>query len=707
MPVPELHLNGKAEPAPSSTSSSSSSKSKSKSKTKLHLTSNVKELAKLLAYEERETKDLHRAIITLTEQLNVERQRASDAEDRVRTVVASLKSVNETRLAAVKEAAVANEQLKLYKTQLEAAQNEIFRAQDLLHSVDERRFVAETEAAKSKQAIRKMNEEILIWNAREEGRRAGIAEGIKKGRNIGYREGRQQQQQNRRRESVVTESEYASVSEDLEEPHYFEPRQVAESVITQPRPPPTPESVKSPAATPRAPVAPMPADPLGPLSPIGSPLGEQQALDSTFSSPPVAATSMHSPPPQVYIIPDNFIPTIGSDSIIRLPPPHEMAPPTPRRTPIRPPVEIEQPSPVHYVPPPRSIRSTPVPEPITTALPPADRARYSPESSSTTISQNPLVQEVPLLGHRPSRLSDITEVLSTSTPSPHPNMSSLHPSYYDGMRSPQGSVASQNLTVHGAPGMQRRGSVSSARSTTTVPDINIEPPSQRSSLASAEKRPTNMTPRAARSMGNLLSPEDALRPLSPPTQPKQMDTPDPSDVDNHLPPGFMPSHSVPQDHYQPHYHSSQINGGGSPNHHPPFYPTPESPRSRPVIPEMGMMMNMNDSMSSDSVSTPASSAMNTLMTPPVNRLRLAGTVGVGAGIYAAKSPKDYALPESVVSPGTGAYRSPYSNGYASEVGMGAAGVPLPASTVGMRSPGGFSSVTGKSKRGSKKGSVTG
>ncbi|KAG1803916.1 uncharacterized protein HD556DRAFT_1226953 [Suillus plorans] len=97
---------------------------------------------------------------------------------------------HEACVAAQQEAAWRQEELRLYKLQLDNTQKEILRAQDILGVIEAQRDDAEAAATDTCSKARKLNEEHLIELAREEGRRLRYEEGIRCGRNTGYREGR-------------------------------------------------------------------------------------------------------------------------------------------------------------------------------------------------------------------------------------------------------------------------------------------------------------------------------------------------------------------------------------------------------------------------------------------------------------------------------------------------------------------------------------
>lgn len=246
---------------------------------------------------------------------------------------------------------------------------------------------------------------MLVWNAREQGRRAGMKEGMQRGRDVGYREGRQVRRQDtyasmspRRRETLTTD--YATTDGegyyDYDEESDFEsPRTVTRNI---PVPPPV--------------LVPPPSN--GDIHP------------TTIRTAP---TTPHHPP--VIIPPDNYIPQTGRDSVIRLPPPHELQrpPPTPQRTPS-PPLPPSGPPivtlPSRFTQTPRSFAT---PEPVIVNMasnrPRPRRRQSSPKSDSTTMSRFEMLNDPPPMPRdRRSPLSDIAEVLSVNM-SPYPDGGTL------------------------------------------------------------------------------------------------------------------------------------------------------------------------------------------------------------------------------------------------------------------------------------------
>jgi hypothetical protein len=237
--------------------------------------------------------------------------------------------------------------------------------------------------------------------AREEGRRAGLREGLEVGKDMGFNEGHR--------------NGYAEGREDVE--------RITERVLRkEPTPPRTPSPdvldhpmlnfvEEAPGTTAEGPVRSR-APSLSRPSSVQQERPPSVERRQSVSRPPSVSRSLseHQPRPgsshsnhaPVNVPPDNYIPEIGPDSFIRLPPPHELSRPTPSQQspPSLPPVTLEEPETIiRVVPPPASDR--------------AHVARRSSQSSSSTTFSNMDILNTPR-GFRASQLSVIPE----ASPSP-------------------------------------------------------------------------------------------------------------------------------------------------------------------------------------------------------------------------------------------------------------------------------------------------
>ena len=271
-------------------------------------------IASMLLLDERETNDLRRMLLSVTEQLKQESQRADDNERRAREAIQRYRAINEAVAAAQQDAARANEELRLYKLQLEYAQKEIFKAQEILDSLEVQRHDAETSAAKARNVARKLREDSLVDLAREEGRRLGLQEGLARSRRLASEQARSTTDRRDSRSVPNNPSQAYEREDDVRSfPHTRTPA-VAEQPLepigeTMLNFPPSPPAVTSSNRE----VVSHPEPELVPPSPS--------------DIRPIVVHNSPSPPyhPETIIPPDGFIPRAENDSTIRLPPPHEMA----------------------------------------------------------------------------------------------------------------------------------------------------------------------------------------------------------------------------------------------------------------------------------------------------------------------------------------------------------------------------------------------
>jgi hypothetical protein len=369
----------------------------------------------MLLYDERESNDLRRMLLSVTEQLKQESQRADDNEHRAREAVQRYRAINEARAAAQQDADRANEELRLYKLQLEYAQKEIFKAQEILDSLEAQRHDAEASAAKARNVARKLREDSLVDLAREEGRRLGLQEGLARGRRL------------------VTEQTRSTPDRRDSRPVQINPSQADERE----------DDVRSFPRTHSTPVLRPSLDPIGenmlnfPPSPPAVSAPNQEVVSQPEPAPgdiqPVSVRNTPSPShhPETIIPQDGFIPRAENDSSIRLPPPHEMVPPVSPTSPTFVRQELES--------SPLMVRN------------PGARHEFvplEPESpGSTTISQFELVSEPNGSVSRPSRrkrrsLSVIPEAVSGEN-TPAGNSRSMS------MSRDSGSPASSASVSHG------------------------------------------------------------------------------------------------------------------------------------------------------------------------------------------------------------------------------------------------------------------
>ncbi|KAG2339362.1 hypothetical protein BDR05DRAFT_968106 [Suillus weaverae] len=338
---------------------------------RVHATASARDLLRLLVNEEYEAKQTRKVLYTALDRLDAESRRAEEAEAQLAETLERTRSINEARVAAQQEAARAQEELRLYKLQLDNAQREILRAQDVLGVIEAQRDDAEAAAADARSKARRLNEERLVELAREEGRRLGYEEGIRRGRNMGYREGRvvgiDDGRSQMREAAVATFDRLLDAREEAGAASVALPPQPA-SVTPMPESRTAPEvhRVSSPISTsldgrhdsrsrrdsesdsasrmsiPRAPdPIVMPVMVEHPRSRTDPSVSSQSSRSrpqpqpwhmsdrSSTRSPSIRPVSVQNSAPSVQhsefqVPPDGYIPTLGEDQRIPLPPPHEL-----------------------------------------------------------------------------------------------------------------------------------------------------------------------------------------------------------------------------------------------------------------------------------------------------------------------------------------------------------------------------------------------
>ncbi|KAI0751118.1 hypothetical protein C8Q80DRAFT_1230311 [Daedaleopsis nitida] len=136
---------------------------------------------KSLVEEGGEAKQLRKLLRAALERLDGETRRAQEAERRALELAQRFKIVNEARVSAQQEIERVHSELRMYKVQLDNAQREILRGSDLLKDLESQRDTAEASAARARSTARRLKEEQLMTRAREEGRKEGYTEGLKRG----------------------------------------------------------------------------------------------------------------------------------------------------------------------------------------------------------------------------------------------------------------------------------------------------------------------------------------------------------------------------------------------------------------------------------------------------------------------------------------------------------------------------------------------
>lgn len=273
--------------------------------------------------------------------------------------------------------------------------------------MDRQRHLAEKEAAKTRSRFRQLNEDMLVHQAREEGRRMGISEGLARGRDLVF-------QENRTLNSF--EEDDSQDIEDTDEDYDLDSIDQSRSSVSdanddvdfQSRPPSTFEHIR-PTTPPPLPI-PIPRQEPIPVPPSVVRSSPPRPVEIV---PPVSVRGVTPSPrrPNVPIPPDNFIPHLDPDNILRMPPPFEFQRAATPERPQTPSVTGRESDEPLMIPGPRAISS--------------QNRQYtrpsSPESNSTTISQFEMVNE-PYLSTLRTPMSVIPEVQSDqSSPTPQMN----------------------------------------------------------------------------------------------------------------------------------------------------------------------------------------------------------------------------------------------------------------------------------------------
>jgi hypothetical protein len=147
---------------------------------------------RLLVSEERDSKEALRVLHSTSQRLEDEKQRGDELERRLTEATERWKVINQARIHAESESARLTEELRLYKMQLEASQQQVIRANEVIAQADKEKNAAEDAAEKAKGLVRKLQEEKIARQAREDGIRLGREEGKKEGIKIGLERGREQ-----------------------------------------------------------------------------------------------------------------------------------------------------------------------------------------------------------------------------------------------------------------------------------------------------------------------------------------------------------------------------------------------------------------------------------------------------------------------------------------------------------------------------------
>ncbi|KAF8162571.1 hypothetical protein B0H34DRAFT_284908 [Crassisporium funariophilum] len=308
-------------------------------------------------------------LLVMTERLSQETTRANEAERQAAEVLSHFKSAHEAKLRMERDLQRVKDELELYKIQLDLAQKEIFRAQEVVDRVDRQRVEAEDEARRTREKNRTLMTQRAVEQAMEEGRRLGYEEGVTQGRMLLYRRDRQRSRdvepavysrrapsKSRVKDDVDQVSYYSYTKDDRSRssgstssgshtntkasvrsssrPHHAATPDVARYNAPLPVPTvatPTPMRVPSTQPQPQ-PQQPHPSSSLPRRVSIPESIAIQPQFSATTApgDEPIRPVSVRNRSPSVshrsiVLPPDGYIPMLGSDSMISLPPPHELS----------------------------------------------------------------------------------------------------------------------------------------------------------------------------------------------------------------------------------------------------------------------------------------------------------------------------------------------------------------------------------------------
>jgi len=216
------------------------------------LDASPEELVQRLVHQTRQSYKLRQALHIAVDRIQSDaRQAAAGERERVTSdTLEHLRLLDEHRNAAQQESYRVTQDLRLSQLQLKAAHDKITRAEEMLRLVEQQRDDAETAASEARAKARQLHQERIFQAAREEGRRLGFEEGLRKGR-------------------IDQERELMLEEQEVGQPG------------AQSRPPRRrPRSVK------------LQADPLDPLSDLSSLTNPLQTFDDDYQ----AGTSKRTPP---------------------------------------------------------------------------------------------------------------------------------------------------------------------------------------------------------------------------------------------------------------------------------------------------------------------------------------------------------------------------------------------------------------------------
>ncbi|KAG5333219.1 hypothetical protein C0989_006067, partial [Termitomyces sp. Mn162] len=144
----------------------------------------IEDLVQQFISQKDEAKESRRLLHIAFENLEVLQKRAIAAEEARKDESARGTRIAQNALGVQEKATKARQDAEAYRLQLEKKEREIQRQQELIRTIEAERDLAEKEADKARDVARQLNDERLISLARQEGRKLGFLEGMKRGRRL-------------------------------------------------------------------------------------------------------------------------------------------------------------------------------------------------------------------------------------------------------------------------------------------------------------------------------------------------------------------------------------------------------------------------------------------------------------------------------------------------------------------------------------------
>ncbi|KAG6864854.1 hypothetical protein C0991_006755 [Blastosporella zonata] len=141
-------------------------------------------LVQQLLAQQAEAKESRRLLRIAVEKVETLQQRAVIAEEARKGETERGLRIAQTALRVQEEMGKTRQNAEVYKLQLDRVQREIKHQQELVKTVQAERERAEKSAAKARDMARQLNDERMIALARQEGRKMGFVEGMKRGRKL-------------------------------------------------------------------------------------------------------------------------------------------------------------------------------------------------------------------------------------------------------------------------------------------------------------------------------------------------------------------------------------------------------------------------------------------------------------------------------------------------------------------------------------------